>query len=401
MRILFVMPRFPCPPDRGDKVRPYHFARVLSSEHTLGLVSFVDSPISQDDKNQANGLFSYVKTVQLKKWSTRFELLKNMFSSKPWQLALFRSPEMSKTIEQAISAFAPDVIYTFHLRMAQYTMGIKGIYRILDLTDAVSLFLHRMLPHRPLYLRPLIWREERAVRKYETELASHYDEVWLISNVDAEAIPGAEQWENLVIIPNGVDAQYFSPSKDGVKEDSEKESRIIFVGFMGVESVSAVLYFYSKIYPQIKQVVPNVRFMIVGKEPPESVKRLSQDPSVEVFGYAPDLAACYRNATVSIAPMKFVVGIQNKVLESMACGIPVVATSCAHEGIKAEHGQEIFVADNEEKFAKLVCDLLLQPELREKTAVQARDFVMNNYRWERVVEHLGQLTIAKKINEDH
>lgn len=398
MHILFVTPRFPCPPDRGDKVRPYNFARVLAREHELSLVSLVDTPVTPDAMAQAGGIFQHIRTVHRKRNAAWFQLARNVLSLIPWQVALFHSDTMRRAVEQAVSEVAPDVIYTFHLRMAQYTMELQGPYRILDLTDSVSLFLRRMLPHRPLYFRPLIWREWLAVKGYEAQLATSFDEVWLISKVDADAIPGANNWGNLVILPNGVDTEYFSPT---LPEDLATDGvpRIIFVGYMGVESVSAVHNFYRNVFPKVRQRVPTARFVVVGRSPPASVRRLANDPNVEVAGYVADLPTYYRQATVLVAPMRFVVGMQNKILEAMACGVPVVATSFAHEGIDAQPGQGVLVADDDDAFGEGVCTLLLRPEIRREMSRQAREFVVKNYRWERVAEHLRGLSLSGRALE--
>lgn len=399
MRILFLTPRFPCPPDRGDKVRPFNFARVLAKEHTLGLVSFVDQPITHDNETQSRNLFSYIRTVNRGSWSSKIQLVKHAVSSEPWQNALFRSPEMFQAVKQSIKEFSPDVIYTFHLRMAQYTVGFESVFRILDLCDSVSLFLNRMRRHRSLFLRPLIIREERAVRKYERKVAANFDEVWLISRVDLESIPGSSSWENLQIIPNGVDTNYFHPPEKDKEVYREQVKRIIFVGYMGAESISAIDHFSKNIYPKIKQIVPDTRFLIVGKNPPNSVLQLANDPSIEVAGYVEDLASCYRSATVSVAPMEYVVGIQNKVLESMACGVPVVATPFANEGIDAEEGKEISIAENADLFAKKVCDLLLNYGLNRTLSKQGRDFVTKKYRWEKVADRMRVLENRIEINQ--
>ena len=343
---------------------------------------------------EKNEIFQYIQTVPRSRWDSYRELVKGCFSPLPWQVILFRSQKMQATLDKAILEFAPDIMYIFHLRMAQYVENLKGIYRILDLTDSISLFLERMEPFRPWYMRPLVSREAQTVKKYEMLLASSFEEIWLISSVDANSIPGANRWENLFILPNGVNTKYFSPHHSSLAT-LLNQAEIIFVGYLGAESVNAVYFFYNKILPFVRQRIPNIRFVIVGKNPPLGILRLKHDPNVKIAGYVQNLANSYRNATVSIAPMPFVVGIQNKILESMACGIPVVATSNAHEGIDAIPGKELFVSDDPQQFAEHVCNLIENLELRRKISHHAREFVLRNYRWERIIGHINDNTLPR------
>jgi glycosyltransferase involved in cell wall biosynthesis len=302
---------------------------------------------------------------------------------------------MASAVEDAIRQFSPDIAYAYHLRMAPYLERAKGIYRVMDLTDSVSLFLRRMLRHRPLYLRPLIWREARSVQRYEEAIGARFEEVWLISRQDMAAIRGASRWKNLVLIPNGVDTEYFCPAQR--RDSGDGAPLILFVGFMGAESAVSMREFCRNLFPAIRERVPGVQLKIVGRTPSKGIRRLAEDPQVQVAGYVPDLKECYQRATVSIAPMKFVTGMQNKILEAMACGVPVVSTSMANEGIGAAPGEEILVADRDGEFADAVCSLLVDPGKRGRMSEKARRFVLRNFRWERVAEHVGALGASGRV----
>lgn len=389
MRILFLTTRFPVPPDRGDKVRPYNFARVLSERHKLSLVSFIHKN-EYPELEEAQKIFETVNTVPFSNLRAKYQMMKAMLSSKPLQEAYFYSPDMKRMVQRVIEEFCPDIIYCFHLRMAQYVPKNCKYYRILDLTDAVSLFLQRMLRYETLWKRPILWREWKCVRAFEQKIAKEFDEVWLISNIDRDAIPGADKWTNLVIMPNGVDTDYFHPDSF---IDNSKE--ILFVGYMGAESVDTVLYFYKNIFPEILLKVPQARFVIVGANPPKQVLRLSTNPSVKVVGFAKDLRSYYNHAAVLAAPLRFVVGMQNKILEAMAMQVPVVTTAYGNEGIDAVPGKHLIVADNDYDFAKCIIDLLENPERQRKIGYAAREFAKERFRWNLIVERIE--TIGKHL----
>jgi len=279
--------------------------------------------------------------------------------------------------------------------MAPYMSEIKGPYKILDLTDAVSLFLRRMLRHRSIFLRPVLYREYLTAKRYESQIVSRFDECWLISTVDRDAIKLPDDVSNVVLIPNGIDIDYFTPVKS-----RPNTNNILFVGYMGVESVHAVFYFYKEIFPLVRKEIPSAKFYVVGANPPKKLINLANDKNVVVTGFVKDLRDYYNKASVLVAPMKFVVGIQNKVLEAMAMEVPVVSTTLANEGIDARPGEEIFVEDEPSAFADRVVELLKNKDLRKKISTNAKEFVERNFPWEKVVDRMDEvhLKISKTQN---
>jgi len=382
MNILFLTPRFPYPLDRGDKIRPYHFARVLAKHHKLSLLSFLHDE-ERDYVHSVDDLFDQVDVVPLTSWQTKRNMLLHVAGTKPLLVCGWTSMAMRDKLDGLLARNRFDIVYVYGLRMSQYIDCAEGSYKVLDLCDSLALLLLRMLKHAKLYKKPLVLREWLTVRRYEQHVASQADECWFTSSVDKESMHGLSVGHKVFLIPNGVDTEYFAPgpAAAGAKD-------ISFVGYMGVESVDAVTYFCRDVFPKVRREVPEARFRIVGANPPKQVRCLANDASISVEGYVDDLRAIYRQTAVAVAPVRFSVGVQNKVLEAMSMGIPVVATPEGNGGIGATNGKELFVCGNAGDYADAVIRLLQNESLRQRVGREARVFIQRRFRWSRVAERI-------------
>lgn len=390
MNILFVTPRLLYPVNRGDKVRPYNFAKTLAKKHNLSLVSFIQTKAELQYVDPLKEFFSSVDTIYLPAWKSKVNMGLNILSGKPLQVSYFKDSLFDEKISEILVRKQIDVVYIFHLRMAQYFIKRNNVYRVLDLCDTVSFFMGRLLKHARWYMKPIYTYEIAKVKKYEQQLMDYFEEYWIISQEDKDALESNQKFSNIQIIPNGVDIEYFKNTEEGSGRKS-----IIFVGYMSVESIDAVFYFYDHILPIVRKEVPDVLFYIVGANPPDKVKALEKDKNIIVTGYVEDLREYYKKASVAIAPMRFVAGMQNKILEAMSMSLPVVSTFYGNEGINAKDGESIFVEDKPEHFAQKVILLLKNNEIRKKMGNSARKFIEENYSWYRLFERVNE--VEKKI----
>jgi glycosyltransferase involved in cell wall biosynthesis len=198
-----------------------------------------------------------------------------------------------------------------------------------------------------------------------------------------QLLPGDSD-ESVRVMPNGVDTQLFRPA--GVPS---KKPALIFVGHMGVfHNVDAAEYLVHDILPRVRDSFPAVELNLVGAEPAERVRRLAGTPGVRVTGHTPDLNAELNRATVFVAPLRFSAGVQNKVLEAMAAGLPVVTTSFVNAGIQAEDGHHLILANDAESTAGAIVALLRDPEMRRRVGREGREFVVRRFRWEEVLDRM-------------
>ncbi|HSD64498.1 MAG TPA: glycosyltransferase family 4 protein, partial [Ignavibacteriaceae bacterium] len=146
----------------------------------------------------------------------------------------------------------------------------------------------------------------------------------------------------------------------------------------------AALFFSKKIFPLIIEKIPNAKFYVVGQNPPLKIRRLSSG-NIKVMGFVPDIRNEYLKSAVNVAPIRFSAGTLNKIIESLALGIPVVATSIAVEGLPKELLKYIYVADSPEFFAEKVIEILNHPDVRNNLMHEGIKAVRNLLDWEKIV----------------
>ena len=392
MRILFLTGRLPYPPNRGDRLRAYHFLRVLSQQHQITLLSFIGDnreagligPLRQfceDIQLVHRGQFQSTMTTGLNAWRAL-----------PFQSLYYRSSVMQGAVDRLLDRGRFDAVYVHLFRMAQFVAGRSRPYRILDLTDAISSEVERSLPYRDPKWQLVYRLELPRIRRYERDVVRHFDETWLISNAERQKLLDGKDNPKIHVVPNGVDSARYRPS--GLPVDSP---RLIFVGHMGVfHNVDAAEYLVREILPRVRAEFPNTSLDLVGAEPAPPVKHLASTPGVRVLGHVADLNAALNDASIFVAPLRFAAGVQNKVLEAMAVGLPVVTSTYVNNGLEAEGGRHLLVANEPDQFAAAILTLLKDTQLRRNLGRAGREFVMNQYRWEDVLERVN--AIQSQIN---
>jgi sugar transferase (PEP-CTERM/EpsH1 system associated) len=385
MNILFLCSRFPYPPNRGDKLRAFNIIRELSSaNHRLYLISFI---AESKELNYLDHLKRYCEEViveYLPPYRSQIKAALGLFSKRPLQIAYYQSRKMRRRIHEFLNQNSIDLIYVHLFRMASYVEHHQNLYKLVDLTDAVSSEMEKSLEYRSGINKWIYSLEFSRIREYERKITTGFDECWVISQRDAEILKKLSPSSNIVVMPNGVNMNFFRPLNN-----STKEKIIIFVGHLRVDhNIDAVLFFYHDIFPLIIKKYPETNFYIVGPDPHSKIKNLCKDPRVIVTGFIEDLNHYLNKAMVFVAPLRFASGIQNKILEAMSAGVPVVCSSLANEGLQAKVGQDILVADNPLEFANLVNDLMNNPKKVEFLTQNAREFVRRNFNWNLAVDRI-------------
>ena len=387
MEILFLTGRLPYPPNRGDRLRAYNFLRVLSQEHQITLLSFIGDDWETGNVGPLRPFCRDIQLVHRGQVQSAFTTGINSWRRTPFQSLYYKSAVMQGAVDRLLDRRHFDVVYVHLFRMAQFVADRTNPYRVLDLTDAISSEIERSLPYRDAKWRLIYRMELPRIRRYEREIVSHFDEAWLISNAEREQLLQETTNEKVLVVPNGIDTGRFRPS--GI---STNDPILIFVGHMGVfHNIDAAEYLVRDILPLIHHNIPAARLNLVGAEPAIEVQKLSAQPAVRVLGQIADLNAELNNAAIFTAPLRFAAGVQNKVLEAMAVGLPVVTTSYVNKGLQAENGRHLIIADEPGLFAEAVVSLLRDATLRHKIGRAGREFVMRHYRWEDVLARMNEI----------
>lgn len=372
----------PYPPYRGDKLKIYNLAKRIARHHELHLITFAEN---QDDLKylpELEKIFTKCVIVSLPKWQSVLNVGLGLLGNKPLQVNYFKSREFSNRLNSLLKNNEYDAIHVQHLRMAQYAMNLKGKYRILDLPDAFSLYWQRRKSvERSLPSRVLDNIESKRVLKYEKEILEAFDLNLVCSKEDLQFLKNKHKIENIRLLPNGVDTGKFRP----MDHDYWHAKTLLFTGNMDYDpNVDAVLYFTEQVFPLIKKVHKDVKFIIAGQRPIEKVKALHNGKDIEVTGFIPELSEIYNQASVVVAPLRFGAGTQNKVLEAMAMGIPVVCSHIGFEGLGIEDGEGAFMRKDAEGFAAQVNALLSDEALRRSTGIKGESVIKANFSWDTV-----------------
>jgi glycosyltransferase involved in cell wall biosynthesis len=233
--------------------------------------------------------------------------------------------------------------------------------------------------------------ERPRIERYERYVAETFEETWLISNADRQVLAADCPAANIRVVTNGVDLERFYPTGDLAEPNS-----LIFVGHLGVfHNVDAAVHLVRDVLPRIRREIPGCTLTLAGAEPSAQVARLSDVPGVRVTGFVPDLNEHLNRAAVFVAPLRFAAGVQNKVLEAMAAGRPVVTTSVVNAGLGAQPGEEVLVADDVAATAAHVVALLRDAELRARIGEAGRRFVRRTYDWGHVVKRMNEIEQAQ------
>jgi sugar transferase (PEP-CTERM/EpsH1 system associated) len=384
MRILFLTARLPYPPDRGDRLRAFNFIKHLSLEHDLSLVSFISQDYEREHLAVLRNYCQDVRVVMMSRYRSATTVVGNLWRPDPLQVLYYRSPVMQQIVDEMLGMAHFDAVYVHLFRMAPYVMNHAELYRIVDLTDVISKEIDRSLPYRGLISRLIYGIEKPRIARYERWVARTFDEIWLISEADRKILAVCCPTSNIQVIANGVDFGRFFPTSPCCEPNS-----LVFVGHLGVfHNIDAVTYFVRDIMPLVRQRVPDCTLKIVGADPGPGVRRLAEVPGVSVTGFVPDLNPVLNQASVFVAPLRFAAGVQNKVLEAMAAGRPVVTTTMVNAGLGARAGDEILVGDDACTLADQIVALLQDKRRREQIGQKGLQFARGKYRWDYVLERM-------------
>lgn len=390
MNLLVVAPRPPWPPTMADAMTVDRLLRFLAGRgHAVDLACFVEDDAQQRELRQGLGsVCRRIEAVPHPRWRAYGGTALTLPRALPMQVRYYGSSRMRERIERLVEDGPYDLVYTHLVRMAEYTRHL-GLPKVLGMQVCQALNLARMVEHARDPLRQLFYRIERAkVRSYEAQVAADYDRVVLCGPADVEALERTAPAPNAVVCPHGQEV----PPVERVRVARRETGAIALIGVMSTyTNVDAARWFAREIFPRVEAEVPEASFWIVGRNPQRAVRALARPPKVLVTGEVPDVADWLCRAQVAVAPLRIAAGMQNKIVQAMACELPLVATSVANEGIRATPEEHMVVRDDPASFAEAVTGLLSDAQWRERLGRAARGFVEAQWTWEGNFEKLEKL----------
>ncbi|MDN5870618.1 MAG: TIGR03087 family PEP-CTERM/XrtA system glycosyltransferase [Nitrococcus sp.] len=393
--LLFLSHRIPYPPNKGEKIRAYHWLRMLSQYWRIHLGTFADDPADLEAANALEGLCADIKLLPLRPYRSRIRALAALIGSQPLSLAYYRSPELQRWVRTKLDAGIHHML-VYSSAMAQYlphdpngqvTARPAPVSRLIALADYVDVDSEKWRQYGAAG-GPLAWLyrlEARRLARFERTAAERFETVLFVSQPEAECFlrMAPEQRARAAWLSNGVDTDFFAPFAAYANPYPAGGPVVVFTGAMDYRpNVDAVVWFARKVLPRVRAAMSGARFCIVGARPAAKVQALASLPGVEVIGRVTDIRPYLAHAMLAVAPLQIARGVQNKILEAMAMRRAVVCTGAALAGLDAQSGREIAVADGESDFACKVLSLMCSPAAAEAMGDAARARVEADYSWE-------------------
>ena len=376
MKILVLLPRFPHPLDKGDKLRAYHQVVELSKRHQIHLFALSHRAVTEEERDRLRRHCREVEVAELSWGSTAAGILRAIVTGLPLQVGYFQSRRAAESFRRMLERCRPDRVFCQSVRTTEYARFASPSDVTLDLMDAFSWGMRQRAEYQAGLLTPLYRLEARRLQAYEAAQVQRFPRCTMISPVDRQQIDHPDR-DRIRIVGNGVDLESFQPS------DAAPDTDLLFVGNMAYPpNVWAATHLVREVIPLVRRDHPEVSTLIAGVTPTRAVRRL-RSPGVTVTGWVEDMTTIYRRSRIFVAPMIVGTGTPNKLLQALAAGIPAVATGAALRSIGATE-DEILVGETPTELAAHVSALLSDPERARRLGLRGREFARSHLDWSEI-----------------
>lgn len=381
--ILYITTRLPYPLIGGDRMHIYNYLKQLKKlGNKITLVSLVNDDDDIEGIKEHTEFYDKLITVKYNKKFCYLKSVKAIFTGRPFISEYYYEPKMQKIINDEVKTGQYDVVLGYIYRTLPYIKNLKNIKKVLHMCDAFSMmYYRRMMVKKSLWEKFKIFIEYVRVKKAERDCFKYTDKQVVIGHEDLKHLSKFGDTKNATVIGLATDTEYYKPI------ESELSNSMCFVGAMWyIPNWQAAVYFGKEVFPLIKKEFPDAKFKVIGAEPkPELIEIAKSQEGFEVLGRVEDVREHMKDCKVSVCPTQIAGGIQNKILEAMSMGIPVVTTPEGFEGIGADK-TILRVAKNPEEYAQKVIEIMKNPKLREDISVKSREYILKNFSWEKIGE---------------
>jgi len=395
VRILYLCHRFPYPPKRGGKIRPFNMIRHFSKQHEVTVCSLARSAAEAEE---AQGIAphcarSFVHEVRNPVQALR--MVARLPLPTPSSMGFFYASGMARRVRQLLAQERFDLIFVHCSSVAQYVASHEGPPKILDFGDMDSQKWLDYARYKPFPLSLGYRLEGQKMLAEEKRLARRFDFCTATTRAERETLDGYASGTPTDWFPNGVDAEYFAPADATYDADT-----IAFVGRMDYYPNQECMFdFCATTLPRLQQRRPGLKLVIVGADPSPAVRRLANLPGVTVTGSLPDVRPFVRGSALMVAPLNIARGTQNKILEAMAMGVPVVTSAVAAGGVDALAGEHLLVARTPAEYETAIMTIVERPDERARLARAGRERIRSHHDWSHSMRRLDD--IVQRCLEEH
>lgn len=393
MKIAYVVPYVP----NLIRTRPYNLISQLAAlGHEVTVFTLGSGAQDQRDVESLRSRVARVVYQEQPAWYSLWNSLKTVPSRRPLQTVYSWNPRLANQLLDLLNIPGTfDVVHVEHLRGSYYGQYVKSklphVPVVWDSVDCISYLFEQASAHGTggLFGRFITRFELGRTRRMEGKLMGEFDHVFVTSETDKKALldlaSPASKPAPISVLPNGVDLDFFHPNPE-VQREAET---LVFSGKMSYHAnVSMVKFLSAEIMPRVWANKPEVRLVIVGKDPMPEVRALGADPRITVTGTVDDIRPYLWRATLAVVPLVYGAGIQNKILEAMACGTPVVTTSKTLSSLGVTPGRELLVADGADGFSRSILELLNDSKRRSEVGVAGSHYVRQRHDWTVITRQL-------------
>ena len=350
---------------------------LTSQGHEVTLASLSRSDV---ETKEAQGIRDYCHKfiiANIREPMQSLRMLLRLPTRTPSSMGYFYSSQLKRQISQELGSNAFDLIFVHCSSVALYVAQVRGIPKILDFGDIDS---QKWLEYAKFRKWPLSWGfrlEGRKLMAAEKQLARQFDLCTCTTRLERETLDSFQTGVPTDWFPNGVDSEYFSPGTEAMEKDS-----ISFIGRMDYfPNQECVSRFCRSIFPKIRQRKPNAKFVIVGADPSPAIRQLGHLPGVVVTGSVADVRPYVRKSNLMVAPLNIARGTQNKILEAMAMGIPVVCSHLAAAGVDALPERDLLAATTDDEFVSQILRILDSEAERARLCSAGRARMLSHHSW--------------------
>ena len=389
--LLYLVHRLPYPPNKGDKVRSFNLLRHLAKKHRVHLGTFIDDPDDEIHLEKVRGYCATMHVARLSPRIAKLRSLRGLLSGEALSLPYYRNAALRDWVLRTCTDQHIDYAVVFSSVMASYVPDMQRLPTLVDFVDVDSA---KWTQYATTHRWPLSWlyrREGERLLAWERSVAEKAVRSFFVTAAEADMFRRAapESTDRIEAIGNGVDADFFSPEHTLASPFSAEEIPIVFTGAMDYwPNIDAAVWFAGEVLPRLRRQHPKLRFYIVGRSPEAAVQALAKDSATVVTGTVDDVRPYLKHATVVVAPLRIARGIQNKVLEAMAMGRPVIASTACAGAIAAECGSELLAAGTPDDYIAHIDKLLADPARADAIGQTARQRVLVSYSWD---AHLSRI----------
>ena len=384
MRILLVCHRFPYPPTSGAKIRPFHMIRHLAAGHRVTVASLVRSDAEAAD---AMGVGKHCAAFHMQRVNAPVQALRALSrvpTPTPSSFGYFYSRSLHQRVRELLERRAFDLIVAHSSSVSPYVERETRIPKIMDFCDMDSQKWLEYARHKPFPWSVAYGLEGRKLEREERRIARLFDVCTVATRAEADTLERFGTGAAIDWFPNGVDSEYFSP----VAEPHEPDA-LVFVGRMDYfPNVECMQRFCVEVLPKVQAARARTALTIVGAEPTPDALKLGKLPGVTVTGTVPDVRPYLHRAALMVAPLNIARGTQNKILEGMAAGVPVVTSRLAAGGVDAVANEHFLVADTPDEQASAIVRVLSDPAERQRLARAGRARMLSHHAWDRSMQRL-------------